>query len=66
MIIGVLFGIHRMCIWLLPKKIDIGETVGVWTVNIMLRCLIGEVIVIWHILYAVCVLTEYFVDAFKK
>lgn len=43
MVVGMPFGIHRMCIWLLPKNFDIGGTVGVWAMNIIVGCLIGEV-----------------------
>ena len=54
-----------MCIWLLPKNFDIGGTVGVWAVNIMLGCLIGEVIVIGYVFRAIYVLIQYIIDAFR-
>ena len=43
MVVGMPFGIHRMCIWILPKNFDIGGTVGVWAMNIIVCCLIGEI-----------------------
>ena len=49
MVVGMSFGVHRMCIWLLPKNFDIGGTVGVWAMNIIVGCLIGEVIIVWYI-----------------
>ncbi|XCP87155.1 DUF6050 family protein [Roseburia hominis] len=65
MVVGMPFGIHRMCIWLLPKNFDIGGTVGVWAMNIIVGCLIGEVVVVWYILRAVYVLVKYFVSLLK-
>lgn len=62
---GIPYGIHRMCIWLLPKNFDIGGTAGVWVINIILGCLIGEVVVIWHVLRAVYVLLKYLVDLLR-
>ena len=61
----MLFGIHSMCIWLLPRNFDIGGTVGVWAMNIIVGCLIGEVVVVWYILRAVYVLVKYFVSLLK-
>ena len=65
MVVGMPFGIHRMCIWLLPKNFDIGGTVGVWAMNIIVGCLIGEVVVVWYILRAVYILVKYFVSLLK-
>lgn len=65
LVIGAPFGIHRMCIWLLPRNFDIGGTVGVWVVNVMLGCLIGEVIVIGYVFRAIYVLIKYIIDAFR-
>ena len=65
MVIGMPYGIHRMCVWLLPKNFDIGGTVGGWVINIILGCLIGEVVVIWYVLCAVYVLFKYLVDLLR-
>ncbi len=65
MVVGMPFGIHRMCIWLLPKNFDIGGTVGVWAMNIIVGCLIGEVVVIWYIIRAVFILVKYFVSLLR-
>ena len=54
-----------MCVWLLPKNFDIGGTAGVWGINIILGCLIGEVVVIWYVLRAVYVLFKYLVDLLR-
>ena len=65
MVVGMPFGIHRMYIWLLPKNYDIGGTVGVWTMNIIAGCLIGELVIVWYILRAVFMLIKYFVRLLK-
>ena len=65
MVVGMSFGVHRMCIWLLPKNFDIGGTVGVWAMNIIVGSLIGEVIIVWYILRAVYVLIKYFASLLK-
>ena len=65
MVIGMPYGIHRMCVWLLPKNFDIGGTAGVWVINIILGCLIGEVVVIWYVIRAVYVLFKYLVDLLR-
>lgn len=64
-VIGMPFGIHRMCIWLLPKNYDIGGTVGVWAMNIILGCLLGEVIVIGYVFRAIYVLIKFFIDILR-
>lgn len=58
MAIGMPFGIHSMCIWLLPKNFDIGGTVGVWVMNIIVGCLIGEVVVTWYMFRAAYILVK--------
>lgn len=65
MVIGMPFGIHRMRIWLLPKNFDIGGTIGVWNMNIILGCLLGEVIVIGYVFRAIYILIKYFVNVLR-
>ncbi len=54
-----------MFIWILPKNFDIGGTVGVWAMNIILGCLLGEVIVMGYVFRAIYVLIKYFVDVLR-
>lgn len=62
MVIGIPYGVRRMFIWILPKNFDIGGTVGVWVLNIIIGCLIGELVVVWYIFRAVYILVKYFVN----
>ena len=63
--LGMPFGIHRMRIWLLPKNFDIGGTIGVWNMNIILGYLLGEVIVIGYVFRAIYILIKYFVNVLR-
>lgn len=47
------------------RTLDIGRTVGVWAMNIIVGCLIGEVVVVWYILRAVFILVKYFMSVLK-
>lgn len=62
MVIGIPYGVRRMFIWILPKNFDIGGTVGVWVLNIIIGCLIGELMVVWYIFRAVYIMVKYFVN----
>ena len=48
--IGIPFGIHRMCIWLVPTKFDLAGTIGVVAVNIILGGIIGGFALVFQIL----------------
>ena len=65
---GVPFGIWRLRVWLIPRGFDIGGTVGVWALNIIIGGLIGGVVVVWRLLVAVwyLILTIYRIVTFKS
>ena len=48
--IGIPFGIHRMCVWLVPTKFDLAGTVGI----IFLNVLVGGIIGGFALVYQVC------------
>lgn len=48
--IGLPFGIHRMCVWLVPTKFDLAGTVGI----IFLNVLVGGIIGGFALVYQVC------------
>ena len=50
---GIPWGIQRMYLWLIPRGYDIGGTVGVWALNIIVGGIIGSVVLIWKLLVAV-------------
>jgi len=65
---GVLFGIWRLRVWLIPRGYDIGGTVGVWALNIIIGGLIGGVVVVWRLLVAAwyLILTIYRIITFNS
>ena len=50
LLIGFPFGIYKIHLWVLPKNLDIGGTVGVWTMNIIIGGIMGGFVVIGYIL----------------
>ena len=65
---GVPFGIWRLRVWLIPRGYDIGGTVGVWALNIIIGGLIGGVVVVWRLLVAAwyLILTVYRIVTFNS
>lgn len=49
---GIPWGIQRMRLWLIPHNYDIGGTVGIWALNIIVGGIIGSVVLIWKLLVA--------------
>ncbi len=48
--IGIPFGIHRMCLWIVPTKFDIAGTIGIVAVNIIVGGIIGGFAFIFQVL----------------
>lgn len=48
--IGIPFGIHRMCVWLVPSKFDLAGTIGIIVVNIIIGGIIGGFALIYQVL----------------
>lgn len=58
LIAGIPFGIRRMFLWIIPKRLDLGGTVGVIALNFLVGGLIGGVIMICQVGAALFVLTR--------
>lgn len=52
-IVGIPFGIHRMFFWVIPRGYDLGGTLGILTMNLLVGGVIGGVVVIWRLAVAV-------------
>ena len=52
--VGCPFGIHRMCLWLIPRNFGIAGSVGVFALNCIIGGLIGGVVVIIKIFSIMC------------
>ncbi len=57
-IVGIPFGIHRMFFWLIPRGYDLGGTLGILTLNLLVGGVIGGVVVIWRLAMAACYLVK--------
>ncbi len=57
-LIGVPFGIHRMCFWVIPKGFDLGGTVGMFVFNLLVGGVIGGFVLVWRLVIAVCCLAK--------
>jgi len=55
---GIPFGVHRMFMWVIPKGFDIGGTVGVLVMNLLIGGVIGGIILIWRLVLAVFYLVQ--------
>ena len=44
--VGFPFGIHRMCLWLVPRNFGISGSIGVFALNCIIGGLIGGVVLI--------------------
>lgn len=57
-LIGIPFGVHRMFVWVIPKGFDIGGTVGVLVMNLLIGGVIGGIILIWRLALAIFYLAQ--------
>ncbi len=54
--VGCPFGIHRMCLWLVPRNFGISGSIGILALNCIIGGLIGGVVVIIKIF---CIVAEF-------
>lgn len=50
---GIPFGIHRMYFMIIPKCYDIGSTVAILFINVLVGGVIGGIVLAWRLLMAV-------------
>lgn len=53
-LVGCPFGIHRMCLWFVPRNFGIGGSIGVFALNCIIGGLIGGVVLIVKMISVVC------------
>lgn len=56
---GLPFGIHKMCIILIPKGYDVGGTLGMIALSVIIGALFGSLMILFYIVRAVYVLIRY-------
>ena len=62
MFVGIPYGIHRMFLWVIPKGFDIGGTVGVLMLNLLIGGVIGGIILTVRLVLAVLYLGKFLVS----
>ena len=55
---GIPFGIHKMFFWIIPKGYDIGGTVGILFINVLVGGVIGGIVLVWRLLVAAVYLVK--------
>ena len=46
LLMGIPFGIGKMCVWMVPRGFDLGGTLAVWIMNFLFGGLIGSVVLL--------------------
>lgn len=59
MLMGLPFGIRKMFLLIIPANMDIGATVGMMALGVLLSALIGVVFIPYYIVRAIYVLFRY-------
>ena len=66
LLMGIPFGIGKMCVWMVPRGFDLGGTLAVWIMNFLIGGLIGSVVLLangWtgnHFIISVFLLNSYY------
>lgn len=60
---GAPFGICRMFFWIIPKGYDIGGTVGILFINVLVGGVIGGIVLVWRLIVAAVYLVKAVVAA---
>ena len=66
MFVGIPYGICRMFLWVIPKGFDIGGTVGVLALNLLIGGVIGGFVLTGQLVLAACYLGKIFVSGVLK
>ena len=57
-LMGIPFGVQKMFVWLIPSGYGIGETAGIFALNLLVGGIIGGFILVWRLLEAVFILAK--------
>ena len=68
LVCGIPFGIWRLRLWIIPRGLDIGGTVGTWAFNFIVGGIIGGVVIVWRLVCAAwyLVLTVYRIATYNS
>ena len=65
-LVGIPFGMRRMCLWLIPKNYDIGGAMGIIAVNFVVGGLIGGFVALIQIVQAIWYCLKGLVQLIKR
>ena len=51
---GLSFGLHRMCLWMIPSGSSFGGGIALFALNFIIGGVIGGFVLAWRLLGAVC------------
>lgn len=49
---GLLFGLHRMCLWIIPDSGSLGGGIALFALNFIIGGVIGSFVLIWRLIVA--------------
>ena len=55
---GIPFGVHRMFVWVIPRGFNLGGTVGVLVMNLLVGGVIGGIVLVWRLVLAIFYLIQ--------
>lgn len=50
---GLLFGLHRMCLWIIPGGRSFGGSIALFIFNFIISGVIGGFVLVWRLIVAV-------------
>ena len=50
---GLPFGLHRMCLWIIPGGRSFGESIALLVINFIIGGVIGSFVLVWRLIVAV-------------
>ena len=51
---GLPFGLHRMCLWIVPGGGSLGSGIALFALNFILGGVIGGFVLAWRLIVAIC------------
>jgi hypothetical protein len=63
---GLPFGVHKMCFLLVPRGLDIGGTVGMVALSVIVGGVMGCIMIPYYMIRAVYVLIRYIISSIKN
>ena len=66
LLMGIPFGIGKMCVWMVPRGFDLGGMLEVWLMNFLIGGLIGSIVLLAMIGQAIIYLCVFLITGIHK